>query len=70
MAVRLRTTGRKSSNCRHTGFGGAGPMARQTAIIMNGPSPLARKALRQPNWSATSWQTRNDNPTPTEKLDV
>ena len=45
-------------------------IARQAATIANGPKPDTRNAVRQPNRSAASWQTRNDSPTPNEKLDV
>ena len=45
-------------------------MKRQTTTIMIGPSPLTRNAVRQPNRSATNWQTRNESPTPNEKLEV
>ena len=38
--------------------------------IATGPKPVTRKAVRHPQRSAMSCATRNERPTPTEKLDV
>ena len=38
--------------------------------IAAGPMPVTMNAARQPQRSATTCATRNDRPTPTEKLEV
>ncbi len=45
-------------------------MAKHTAIITSGPSAVTKKDARHPTCSATSCDTRNDRPTPIEKLEV
>jgi hypothetical protein len=45
-------------------------MPKQAAIITSGPSAVAKNAARQPNASASSCETRNESPTPIEKLPV
>ena len=70
MACRFRNTGAKSSRRPDAGFGSTGRNRKQTVSMMSGPAAVTKNALRQPQASATSWETRNDTPTPNEKLDV
>ena len=67
---RFRNTGAKSSRRPVAGFGSTGRSRKQTESITSGPAAVTKKALRQPQDSATSWETRNDKPTPNEKLEV
>ena len=41
-----------------------------SVVLSNASELVTRNAVRQPQASATSCETRNDNPTPNEKLDV
>ena len=70
MACRFPNTGAKSSNRPVAGFGSTGRNRKQTMSITSGPAAVTKNALRQPQASATNCETRNDRPTPNEKLDV
>ena len=69
MAFVFRNTGAKSSR-RPAGFGSTGRNRKQTSNITSGPVAVTKNAARQPQPSATSWETRKDKPTPNEKLEV
>ena len=70
MASVFRNTGAKSKSRPCTGFGSIGRRRKQTNSITIGPSAVTKNAARHPKLSATSCETRNDKPTPNEKLEV
>ncbi len=68
--MRLRSTGLKSSSGPVLGGGATGRNMSATNAIAAGPMPVTMNAGRQPQRSATNCETRNETPTPTEKLAV
>ena len=70
LRVLFRKTGAKSNSRPGAGFGCTGRNSNATASIATGPAAVTQKAVRQPQLSATSCETRNDKPTPKEKLEV
>ena len=62
--------GAKSSRRPALGAGRNGAIAKQAAIMTSGPSPVTKNAGAPTKRSATSCATRNESPTPNEKLDV
>src|SRR3954470_449617 len=67
-ASRLAKTGAKFKRRPVFGAGRCACIRRHATTIAIGPKPVTRKAVRHPQRSAITCATRNERPTPTEKV--